>query len=212
MRERERERERRRRRRETDSVMVYVLYVLLLLRVCVCVCVCVLSGWCCVYIVHFKNTHAVAAAIKGKTLVEAQKYLEAVMAGKRCIPFRKFCGGVGRTAQAKNEGSTTGQGRWPKKSCEHVLGLLKNAESNAEVKGLDTEALVVKHIQVNRSQQYRRRTFRAHGRINAYRSSPCHVEMILAEKEAEIAKEDDGSGKKLSRRAEAKRMRSGASN
>jgi hypothetical protein len=52
---------------------------------------------------------------------------------RRVIPFHRFCGGVGRTAQAKQEGSTTGQGRWPKKSCEFLLGLLKNAESNAEV-------------------------------------------------------------------------------
>ena len=51
------------------------------------------------------------------------------------IPFHRFCGGVGRTAQAKQEGSTTGQGRGPKKSCEFLLGLLKNAESNAEVSG-----------------------------------------------------------------------------
>lgn len=54
---------------------------------------------------------------------------------RRVIPFHRFCGGVGRTAQAKQEGSTTGQGRWPKKSCEFLLGLLKNAESNAEVSG-----------------------------------------------------------------------------
>ena len=27
-----------------------------------------------------------------------------------------------------------------------------------------------------------RRTYRAHGRINAYMSSPCHVELILSEK------------------------------
>ena len=40
------------------------------------------------------------------------------------------------------------QGRFPKKSCEFVLNLLKNAESNAEYKGLDTENLVVQHIQV----------------------------------------------------------------
>ena len=96
------------------------------------------------------------------------------------------------------------------KSCEYVLGLLKNAESNAEVKGLDRESLYIAHIQVNRAQQYRRRTFRAHGRINAYKSSPCHVEMILAEKEADVPKEDDGKTR-LSRRAEAKRLRSGAS-
>ncbi len=40
---------------------------------------------------------------------------------------------MGRTSQAKNEGNKIGQGRWPKKSCEFLLGLLKNAESNAEV-------------------------------------------------------------------------------
>ena len=67
-------------------------------------------------------------------LNKAKKYLEDVIAHKRAVPFRRFCGGVGRTAQAKNEGSTTGQARWPKKSAEFLLNLLKNAESNAEVR------------------------------------------------------------------------------
>ena len=66
-------------------------------------------------------------------LSKAKKYLEDVLAHKRIIPFRRFCGGVGRSAQAKNEGQSNGQGRWPAKSCEFLLGLLKNAESNAEV-------------------------------------------------------------------------------
>ena len=30
-------------------------------------------------------------------------------------------GGVGRTSQAKNEGNTIGQGRWPVKSCEFLV-------------------------------------------------------------------------------------------
>jgi large subunit ribosomal protein L17e len=64
---------------------------------------------------------------------------------------------VGRTGQAKNEGNSIGQGRWPKKSAEFLLGLLNNAESNAEGKGLDTDALVVSHIQVNKAQKGRRR-------------------------------------------------------
>ena len=72
-------------------------------------------------------------AIRKMELVKAKKYLEDVLAHKRVIPFHRFCGGVGRTAQAKQEGSTTAQGRWPKKSAEFLLGLLKNAESNAEV-------------------------------------------------------------------------------
>ncbi|WJX15339.1 hypothetical protein P8452_05491 [Trifolium repens] len=42
----------------------------------------------------------------------------------------------------------------------------KNSESNAEVKGLDVDALYVSHIQVNQAQKQRRRTYRAHGRIN----------------------------------------------
>jgi ribosomal protein L22 len=211
-----------------------------------------------------QNTRETAAAIAGKDLSEAKKFLEAVLTHDRCIPFRRYCGGVGRTAQAKNEGSSTGQGRWPQKSVEMILGLLKNAESNAEarglaappaprrqgrrrraaaargaggitlnpraghatltrrravqVKGLDVDALRVKHIQVNQAMKQRRRTYRAHGRVNrahpkpclhrsapagarlrarrltrrayaAYMSSPCHVEVILEVKAAAVAKE-----------------------
>jgi large subunit ribosomal protein L17e len=55
--------------------------------------------------------------------------------------------------------------RWPVKSAEFLLGLLKNAESNADAKGLDTGALIVKHIQVNQAPKQRRRTYRAHGRV-----------------------------------------------
>eukprot|EP00976_Prorocentrum_cordatum_P003112 60067-Prorocentrum_minimum.AAC.3 len=84
--------------------------------------------------VHFKNTRESAMAIRKMSLNVAKKYLEDVVEHKRAIPFRRFCGGIGRTAQAKNEGSSNGQARWPTKSCEFLLGLLKNAESNAEVR------------------------------------------------------------------------------
>ena len=63
------------------------------------------------------------------------------------------------------------------------MSLLKNAESNADYKGLDVDHLVVDHVQVNRAALMRRRTYRAHGRINAYMSSPCHIEVILTEKD-----------------------------
>ena len=51
--------------------------------------------------------------------------------------------------QAKQWGTT--QGRWPKKSAEFLLQLLKNAESNADLKGLDVDHLVIDHIQVSSS-------------------------------------------------------------
>ena len=44
--------------------------------------------------------------------------------------------------------------------------MLKNAESNAEVKMMNTDALVIEHISVQRAAHMRRRTYRAHGRIN----------------------------------------------
>jgi ribosomal protein uL22 len=55
--------------------------------------------------------------------------------------------------------------RWPVKSASFLIDLLKNAEANADTKGLDTANLVVKHIQVNQAPKQRRRTYRAHGRV-----------------------------------------------
>merc|ERR1712139_490543 len=136
--------------------------------------------------VHFKNTRETAQAIKKMPLHRATKYLKNVISQKEIIPFRRFMGGVGRHAQAKVHG--TAQGRWLKKSAEFLLHMLKNAESNAEYKGLDADHLVVDHIQVNRAPKMRRRTYRAHGRINPYMSSPRHIELCLVEKEGAFAK------------------------
>ncbi|KAL8464635.1 hypothetical protein ACS0TY_034219 [Phlomoides rotata] len=138
--------------------------------------------------VHFKNTRETAHAIRKLPLLKAKRYLEDVLAHKQAIPFTHFP--LGRTAQAKNRHSN-GQGRWPIKSVKFILDLLKNAESNAEVKGLDVDTLYIYHIQVNQAQKQRRCTYRAHGRINPYMSSPCHIELILSEKEEHVKKEPE---------------------
>ena len=101
--------------------------------------------------------------------------------------------------------------RHPVKSAEFLLLLLKNAEANADTKGLDTSNLIVKHIQVNQAPKQRRRTYRAHGRINPYMSNPCHIEMILTEGEEAVKKgAEDALTKKdgrLSSRQKGVRMR-----
>merc|ERR1711872_124934 len=148
--------------------------------------------------VHGKNTRETAQAIKSMPLHRASKYLKNVIAHKEIVPFRRFMGGVGRHAQAKVHG--TAQGRWPLKSAEFLLQLLKNAESNAEYKGLDPDHLVIDHIQVNRAPKMRRRTYRAHGRINPYMSSPCHIEICLVEKEQAFSKKDEPEKKKVSKK------------
>merc|ERR1712007_243452 len=145
-----------------------------------------------------------AQAIKGMNLKAAQSYLADVVEKKQCVPFRVYTGCIGRTAQAK--AFKMSQGRWPVKSAKIVIDLLRNAESNAEFKNLDTDNLVIKHIQVNAAQQGRRRTYRAHGRINAFMSSPCHVEMILEEKEEGVEKpEEEVKAKKFTKKQLAKR-------
>ena len=93
--------------------------------------------------VHFKNTHETAQAIKGVHIWKATKYLKAVTLKKQCVPFRRN-GGVGRCAQAKQWGWT--QGWWPKNSVEFLLHVLKNAESNVELTGLDVDSVVIEHI------------------------------------------------------------------
>merc|ERR1719444_783227 len=134
--------------------------------------------------VHYKNTYETANAIKGRTLRNAQQYLEDVCQKKRCVPFRRYKGCIGRTPQAKE--FKMSQGRWPIKSAKVLLDLLRNAESNAEFKNL-----AITHVQVSEAQQGRRRTYRAHGRINAYMNCPCHVEMILEEKEEAVEKPEE---------------------
>ena len=49
---------------------------------------------------------------------------------------------------------------------------MKGIHLVVQVKGLDTDNLVISHIQVNQAQKQRRRTYRAHGRINRECSSP----------------------------------------
>ena len=111
--------------------------------------------------IHYKNTYETARAVKGMTLKKAEDYLKDVLAQRRCVPFLRYYGGIGRTGQAKEFGKSLG--RWPVKSVRTVLGLLQNLKANANVKGL--KDVTINHVQVNRAAKGRRRTYRAHGRI-----------------------------------------------
>ncbi|KAB7500873.1 60S ribosomal protein L17 [Armadillidium nasatum] len=115
--------------------------------------------------VSFKNTCETANALRKMSLARALTFLRNVIKKKECVPFKKYNGGIGRCAQAKQWGAS--QGRWPKKSANFLLDLLKNAESNALFKGLEADHLVIDHISVSRARQMRRRTYRAHGRIQS---------------------------------------------
>jgi hypothetical protein len=65
---------------------------------------------------------------------------------------------------------------------------LKNATANAEAKRLNVDNLVVRDVRVNQAMKGRRRTYRAHGRINAYLSSNCHIELFCEELKEKVKK------------------------
>merc|ERR1711976_342103 len=131
-----------------------------------------------------------------------------VIERKRCVVFHRLNGCVGRCAQSKNEGATNAQGRWPRKSCIFMLNLLVNAESNAKFKGLCISKLYVRHVQVNKALRQRRKTYRAHGRVNPFMSNPCHINIILEEESKPVQAEISRNKKRLSRKAPAYRIRS----
>ena len=120
-------------------------------------------------------------------LTKAEEYLKDVLDHKRCIPFSRYDHSVGRCSAAIQFGLT--KGRYPEKSVKIMLNLLQNAKANAETKKLNVEKVIIKNVLVNHATEGRRRTYRAHGSINAYCSSNCHVDIICEEVKENVKKE-----------------------
>merc|ERR1719182_454665 len=150
--------------------------------------------------VHFKHCREIGQAIKGRTISKARTYLENVLAFKEAIPFTKYTGGIGRHAVAKQYKTPGDKCGWPQKATKSFLDLLRNVESNAESKGLELDNCVITDTNVNQAPKMRRRTYRAHGRINAYMSSPAHITLIAQEKNDEVVKEKEMNPVRLSKK------------
>lgn len=136
--------------------------------------------------IHYKHCREIANAIKGLTISKAKSYLEKVLAYKEAIPVTVHTGGIGRHAQGKKYNAPGDKVSWPQKATKTFVDLLTNINSNAEVsvfaweivvtkchsllylqaKGLDLEKVKLTHASCQRAPKMRRRTYRAHGRIN----------------------------------------------
>ena len=127
-------------------------------------------------------------------LNKAEEYLKDVLDHKRCVPFSRYDHSVGRCSAAIQFGLT--KGRYQEKSVRIMLNLLKNAKANAETKKLNIEKTIIKNVLVNHATEGRRRTYRAHGSINAYCSSNCHVDIICEELKEPVKKEKKAEDKK----------------
>ncbi|MEM2915823.1 MAG: 50S ribosomal protein L22 [Candidatus Woesearchaeota archaeon] len=119
--------------------------------------------------VSYKQSYEVAKFIRGKNVQLAKKMLEDVIAMRRPVPMTRFHRDTGH-----KHGMAAG--RFPINTCTHILKLIKNAESNAQFKGLSTANLIVRHVAAQRGPT----SFR-YGRHRRRQAKRAHIEIILRE-------------------------------
>ncbi|KAI4292024.1 large subunit ribosomal protein L17e [Pancytospora philotis] len=144
--------------------------------------------------VSFKNTRETCSTLRGRTVEGCIAYLNNVLQKKECVPMRRYAGGCGNTAQAAkfNVGKYKAtKGRWPKKSAETMIAVLNNIKNNATNKSLPVEDLVIQMVSVNRAPKIHGRVFRAHGRVNAFNKSPCHIQVVAVKRPESVSQDAD---------------------
>ena len=144
-----------------------------------------LKAWAGQERVHFKPMFETGRVIKGMNVTKALEYLEAVVRKERAVPFFRYAEGISHHAQGHEWGCPSS--RWPVKSAQLYIKLIKNALAQAEGKKkagieINVENLQIAHVQCNRAAQYRwRRIHQAHGRVKSYASPPTNVQIVLCE-------------------------------
>ena len=127
-----------------------------------------------------KSGRNVARAIKGMPVARAKLYLQDVADLKTAVPFF-----VRKRKIAHRRGQGFGPGKFPKKTAEMFLSVLKSAEANAEYKGLDTDNLVITHASAYQGNVTKAFTPRAHGRATPHNNRMCNFEVIVTAMEEE---------------------------
>jgi large subunit ribosomal protein L22 len=131
--------------------------------------------------ISLKHSKAVARAIKGMTVADAEEYLEAVVDGERSVPFKQHNTGVGHRSDIDGWDA----GRYPEKVSEDFLKLIENARNNADEQGFDGESMTISHVAPHKVGERQGRKPRAFGRADPWNTTLCDVELILETEGAE---------------------------
>jgi large subunit ribosomal protein L22 len=122
----------------------------------------------------WKNAINIAHAIRGMKVRKAEAYLEDVIAIKKPVKMVRR----NRKIAAK---PGIGKGRYPAKSAERTLRILRNAINNAEYQGLDPDRMVITHITAYKGRSLKGWMPRAHGRATKKNEETCNLEIFLQE-------------------------------
>ena len=124
----------------------------------------------------WKNAINIAKAIQGLNVRAAEKFLEAVIALETPVKM------VRRNRKIASKPGI-GKGRYPVKSADRTLKVLRNAINNAEYQGLDPDKMVITHAQAYKGRSLKAFMPRAHGRATKKNEETCNLEIFIVEKE-----------------------------
>ncbi len=117
-----------------------------------------------------KQSIEICNNIRKKPLKQAKRILEDAITQRRAIRYTRF---------NKNIGHKPGMaaGRYPVKAATNILAILKSAEANAQVKGLNTGNLALIHASAHKAARPMH-----YGRQRGTLMKRTHVEIVLQEK------------------------------
>ena len=122
-----------------------------------------------------KKSRELCKAIKGMRTTIARKYLEDVVSMKQAVPFNRHNDSLG------HKKGPMAAGRYPVNVAKEFLKILKNAESNAEYKGLSPSHMVIAHTAAKRGRVIHGMRPRARGRASPKNTETVNIEMIISE-------------------------------
>lgn len=131
--------------------------------------------------ISLKHSKAIARAIKGMTVEDAENYLDAVIAEERSVPFKQHNTGVGHRSDIDGWDA----GRYPEKAAEDFKKLLENGRNNGTEQGFDGPAMEIIHLAPHKVGEQQGRTSRAFGRASPSNTMLCDVELVLETPEAD---------------------------
>ena len=131
---------------------------------------------------HMSNKHSkeVARELKGRTVSEAQDYLQDVIDKTQSVPFKSHNAGAGHRSDIDGWDA----GRYPEKAAKDFLKLLENVRNNANEQGFDGEEMVIKHVAPHKVGERPGRNPRAAG-ATKWNTTLADVELIIEDPEAD---------------------------
>jgi len=132
-----------------------------------------------------KQSIEICNRIRNKSVKRAKQILEDAISGERAIAYTRFNGGVGHKPGMA-------AGRYPIKTATNFLNLIKSAEANAQVKGLNTGNLCLVHVNAQKASSPMHQ-----GRQRGTVMKRTHVEIVLQEKAEEKKEEKKKSEKSV---------------